>query len=76
MTNGLNINISEEQFKQKPPAEQNWIIFKAVERVDLSGCSFGRKFHKKDNTNKIIVFAGTFGGAIGTAIGLWAFLLR
>jgi len=76
MTNGLNINISEEQFKKKQPAEQNWIIFKAVEKFDLVGCNFGRQFHKKDNMNKIIVFAGTFGGAVGTAIGLWAFLLR
>jgi len=76
MTNGLNINISESQFKQATQAEQSWMIYKAVEKIDQIGCSYGAKFYKKDNTNKIIVFAGTFGGAVGTAIGLWAFLLR
>jgi len=76
MTNGLNINISEEQFKQAPEGEQNWMIFKAVEKIDLNGCSFGRSYHRKESWSKLVAMSGAFGGALVTAIAIWAFILK
>jgi len=76
MPNGLNINISEAQFKQATTSEQNWMIFKATEKIDQTGCSYGRQFHKKETWSKLVVMSGAFGGALGTAIGVWAFIAR
>jgi len=76
MTNGMNINITEEQFKALPTADQNWMNFKGIEKIDLNGCSFGKDIHKKETYSKLIVMGGAFGGALGTAIGIWAFISK
>jgi len=76
MTNGLNINVSESAFKEATQAEQSWMIYKAVEKIDKNGCNYGKTFHKKDITNRIIIFGTAFGGAVGSAIAVWALLLK
>ncbi len=76
MVNGININITETQFKELSVADQNWMMFKGIEKIDRTGCSFGRETHKKETFSKFIVMSGAFGAALGTAIGIWAFIAK
>jgi hypothetical protein len=77
--NGLNINVSEEEFKGKPAVEQNWMIYKAIEAIDQDGCRFSRERHaastKTNWRSNIIIGAGSLGGVGATVFAVWKYVL-
>jgi hypothetical protein len=77
--NGLNINVSEDDFKAKPTAEQSWMIYKAIEAIDNNGCKFSRLRHESDKKTNwkaaVIVGAGSFGGLAGSLFAFWKYVL-
>jgi len=75
MVNGLNINVDEEDFKSRPTVDQNWMIYKAVEKIDRNGCQWGKKSHKISLSNWVIVRGTAIGLGIGFALGVYKFLM-
>lgn len=72
MTNGFEINISETDFKAKPPTEQNWILFQGVSSVrkcivdiDEKGCDYAKKRYKSNRLKIISAISGGITFALG-----------
>jgi len=72
-TGGFEINITEQEFKQKPPQDQNWILFQGVtavrqciDKIENEGCEFARK-RKRNGTLKLL---SAISGGITVALGI------
>lgn len=72
MPNGIDIKISEADFKAKSQVEQNWILFqgvvairKCVNDVDQHGCYYGRKKYQMNWLKIISAITGGLTGALG-----------
>ncbi len=70
--NGFEIQITEKDFKAKPEAEQNWILFlgisslaKCIKDIDSSGCEYARKKQRGYRLKAIAVFGSSFATAAG-----------
>lgn len=63
----------EQDFKLRPTADQNWVLFEAISkisetiaRIDQYGCSLVRdKQYKKSWWKKFTIFGASFGGGLG-----------
>jgi hypothetical protein len=72
-TGGFEINITEQEFKQKPPQDQNWILFQGVtavrqciDKIENEGCEFARK-RRRNGTLKLL---SAISGGITVALGI------
>jgi hypothetical protein len=61
----LKVEITDEEFLQKPVKEQNLIMFKKLGAIDNNGCSWAERRVKKETrkTNTISALTGFLGGA-------------
>jgi hypothetical protein len=77
--NGFNINVSEEDFRNKPPSEQGWMIYKAIEGIENYGCKFSRERHFADRKMNwkanILIGSGSFGALAGAVFAFWKYYL-
>jgi hypothetical protein len=69
---GFEINITEQDFKQKPLQDQNWILFQGVtavrqciDKIDDEGCEFARKKRKNGVLKLLSAISGGFTVALG-----------
>jgi hypothetical protein len=69
---GFEINITEQDFKQKPPQDQNWILFQGVvavrecvNKIDDEGCQFAKKKRRNGTLQLLSAISGGFTVAIG-----------
>lgn len=76
MANGLNIRISEDDFKKKSSADQNWMTFKAIENIDVYGCKHGRTLHNDGKIKTLWMVGAGIGGGLGFALTLLKFLSK
>lgn len=67
MANGLRINISETEFKAKPIADQNWVLFTAITKIDQYGCDWASRYYKQNYLKKVTIFGAAMGGGLGFA---------
>jgi len=60
--NGLNINVSRDEFIKKSEAERSWMLFEGIIGIDRHGCSWerGRWFR----AYPLIIAAAFVGGAV------------
>lgn len=80
MTNGLQINVSETEFKSKHPAERDWMLYQGIEEanrrtaeLNKHGCDYGREKHRPRRTlvmdiGKGLMYAIAGGVAAGIAV--------
>ena len=68
MGNGLRIRVSEQEFKSMPPADQNWMLFQAIFKIDQFGCDWASKHYKDAYWKKLAVLGSGFGGGFGFSI--------
>jgi hypothetical protein len=62
MTNGFEINISEQEFKNKSPSDQSWILFQGITSLNKVGCAWGQEKYKSGRIKmaSAMVGAGVF----------------
>jgi len=60
---GLHIEVSKEEFQEKPQEERDWILFEAIKEINSHGCTYGRSQWKK------IFTLGGITGLVGGIIG-------
>ena len=68
MNHGIKISISEADFKSKPAADQNWILFQAIQKIDEYGCSWAAVKYKENFWKKLAVIGSGIGAGFGFAI--------
>ena len=71
MTDGLRLEISEEDFKKKPTHEQLWILYRGVMQINGHGCRYGRTRWKR-----IFTLGGLAGLVGGFLAGMTGRLIR
>jgi hypothetical protein len=69
--NGLNINVSKEEFMSRPTGEQNWMLFEGIQRIDSHGCSWAQKNYKQDRLRKIYLWGAGIGAGMGFTAVFW-----
>ena len=57
--NSLTIELSKEEFMKQSIAEQNWILFQAINYMNHNGCKWAKKQWRK------VYFWGSVFGLIG-----------
>lgn len=62
--NGMNINVSREDFVKKPQEERDWMLFEGVAQINNTGCTWARKSKWVFKAYCIAAAAGIVGGAI------------
>ena len=71
--NGFDINVDEREFKARPVADQNWILFQGIKKLHKEGCEWGRdsykQFNEKTQGLKLKTICALSAG-ITTAIGI------
>jgi len=80
---GFEINITEQDFKQKPPPDQNWILFQGVtavrrciDKIDDEGCEFARKRRRNETFKLLSAISGAFTVALGVVYILYMLLVH
>jgi len=62
INNGLNINVSREEFIKKPETERSWMLFEGIIGIDKHGCKWERgRWYK---AYPFILAAAFVGGAL------------
>ena len=62
--NGLNINVTREDFIKKPQEERDWMLFEGVSQINNHGCTWARKSRWIVKAYIIAGAAGIVGGAV------------
>jgi hypothetical protein len=75
MPNGLNIKVSKEEFMQQPAAEQNWMLFMGIQRIDQNGCSWAQRTYKQDKLKKIYMWGAGMGAGIGVGVAVYKLII-
>ena len=74
MVNGLNINVSQEEFMKKTPPEQNWMLFESVNQLNIYGCKWGREIYKKNKMSTAYMIGAGIGAVFGFTAIIWNLL--
>lgn len=76
MSNNLNINVSKNEFMEKPQKEQNWMLFEAIYKINKEGCGWAQKREKKTEKKSSVIAAitGFIGGATTVIVNKLFFL--
>ena len=74
--NGIDITVSEEDFKSKPPEEQRWMLFEAddsvskrVNGIQEEGCMWGQD-NRLSIDRKILLWSSLMGLVGGAGVML------
>lgn len=65
--NGMNINVTREDFVKKPQEERDWMLFEGVSQINSHGCTWAKKSHWIVKAYAIAAAAGIVGGGIAIA---------
>jgi len=83
MTDGFEINISEDDFKARPEKDQNWILFQGVSSVrkciadiDEKGCDYAKKRYKSNRLKIISAISGGITFALGVVYIIYQMTCR
>jgi hypothetical protein len=74
---GLRLSISEQEFKSMTQADQNWMLYRALTKIDQFGCDWAARKYKEPIWKKLSVLGAGFGAGfgfsimIGKAFGVW-----
>ena len=70
MVDGIHINVSKEEFIQKPPGDQNWMLFMSIQQIDQKGCHWSKSTYGSTFWKKFYIFATALGAGIVGAVTL------
>lgn len=76
MPNGLNINVKQDEFMKKSEPERSWMLFAGISQINNEGCSWSKTHYKKERYSMLKIVGASFGAALGTAIGLWKWVIK
>ncbi len=62
--NGLNVSVSQDEFKSKDAAERDWLLFEAINSINVNGCTWMRRSRWIRKAYAIAAGAGIIGGGV------------
>jgi len=85
--NGIEIHVSEEDFKRRSPGDQSWITFRAieatmqcVEKIDRDGCTFSHQRYTKQKTiglkQGLIILGASLGAGLPIGLAIYHFICK
>ena len=65
MANGFEVNITEKEFKARPIADQQWILFQGITSLNRDGCVWGVNRYKGEVLKKWTALGVGLSGGLG-----------
>lgn len=70
MNKYININVSESDFKSRPPEDRDWILFQAITMLNLEGCDWGNQQFRHNRIRTIYLIGAGIGAGLGFALSI------